>query len=595
MFNAERKGCRQRRRQKEDIHETGQTGRLAEDHRAGGSTGRLTVDHRAEDHHARRYRNNYASGSRTRQGRGKRKKLPGWVIIPVLAAVALICFGISKVTSGNSKGDPLHVVEARRESIKEIYNTSGTVVSEKSKTFYSPVNAPVKKNKAKVGEAVKKGDKLITFDTSDLDRDNQTSQLNTLSARYTNQDAKEQSGRTAKSMEKAKKQEEAMIAELKSQIKKKKSEIKKLEKQVKKTAGKSAKASEKLAGIQKKMADNLDSQSICRARKENAERQLDHLDDPEQDAGQTKAQLVKEAEEATSEISRLEREYRTLEQELKQLGTDGSAGDLSLGADQSLMQARQELEALTSSLLQAENSRQAGADTGLTKAQLNHMKVTEDIAELAELSTKELLEKGKEGIRAEFDGIISDVKALEGSDAVQGGELFTLVSNRDVSVQLEVSAGDFENLAPGEKAVITIGRHSYQGTLESVNKIALANEKGNPVIGAKLRIDDPDDDICIGVSAKVNITVAEKEDALCLPNEVINTASDGDFVYVIKDGTVMKRKVEIGISSASRSEILSGIQKGDQVVSDMSDQLKEGMKATAVQTADKEAKETDGE
>ncbi|MCI8559663.1 MAG: efflux RND transporter periplasmic adaptor subunit [Dorea sp.] len=530
--------------------------------------------------------------------RTPKKKLPGWVIIPIIGGIVLICFGISKVTGGNDKGTQLNVVEAHRESIKEIYNTSGTVVSEKSKTFYSPVNAPVKKNKAEVGKAVKKGDKLITFDTTNLDRENQTSRLNTLSAKYTNQDAKEQSGRTAKSMKKAKEQENAMISELKTQIKEKTAKIKKLEKQVKASEGESAKTAKEIAGIQKQMTDNLDSQSICQAKKENIERQLDNLEESDQGTEQSKEELVKQAEEATNEISALEREYRTLEQKLKQLGGDGGAGDSNSAASQSLAQAKQELEALKSSLAQAENSRQTSADTGLTAAQLSNMKVSEDLAKLAELSSKELLEKGKKGIKAEFDGIISDVKVLEGGDAVQGGELFTLVSNRDVSVQLEVSAGDFENLVPGEKAVITIGRRTYQGTLESVNKIALANEKGNPVIGAKLRIDDPDDDIYIGVNAKVNITVAEKEDALCLPNEVINTASDGDFVYMIENGTVIKRKVEIGVSSTSMSEIASGIKEGDQVVADMSDDLKEGMKATAVKSedsSDKGTKQTGGE
>ena len=46
--------------------------------------------------------------------------------------------------------------------------------------------------------------------------------------------------------------------------------------------------------------------------------------------------------------------------------------------------------------------------------------------------TEELLNKGREGIKAEFDGIIANVQAVEGSSAVQGGELFTLVSSKDV-------------------------------------------------------------------------------------------------------------------------------------------------------------------
>ena len=65
---------------------------------------------------------------------------------------------------------------------------------------------------------------------------------------------------------------------------------------------------------------------------------------------------------------------------------------------------------------------------------------------------------------------------------VQGGELFTLASTKEVCVKLEVSANDFDNLVIGSSADIKIGQYSYQGTLKSVNKIAVLNQKGNPVI-----------------------------------------------------------------------------------------------------------------
>ena len=98
-------------------------------------------------------------------------------------------------------------------------------------------------------------------------------------------------------------------------------------------------------------------------------------------------------------------------------------------------------------------------------------------------------------------------------------ELFTLVDNKSVNVILEVPANDFDNLVSGSKATIKIGKSSYKGTLVSVDKIALPNEKGNPTIGAKIRIDNADDDIVIGVSGKVAITVDEKKNVVCLPNE----------------------------------------------------------------------------
>ena len=64
--------------------------------------------------------------------------------------------------------------------------------------------------------------------------------------------------------------------------------------------------------------------------------------------------------------------------------------------------------------------------------------------------------------------------------------------------------------------------------------------------------------------------------------EVINTAADGDFVYVLQGGVVKKQPVELGVLSGSRAEIISGLEEGAEVVSDTGGNITEGMKASAV-------------
>ena len=120
----------------------------------------------------------------------ERKKLPGWFIFPILGVLVLVFFVLSKLMGGGeAKSTEMDVAVVEREDIKSVYNTSGTVESGKTKVFYSPVNAPVKICNAKVGTAVKAGDILVTFDTTNLERDNQRSELDVLSAKYSNQDA----------------------------------------------------------------------------------------------------------------------------------------------------------------------------------------------------------------------------------------------------------------------------------------------------------------------------------------------------------------------------------------------------------------------
>lgn len=505
-----------------------------------------------------------------------KKKLPGWVIIPILLVLILIFAGISKLTSGTGKSPQLQVTNVEKGDVKAVYNMSGIVESTNTKVFYSPVNAPILACNAQVGEQVKAGDVLITYDVTNLERSNRESKLNTLSAKYMNQDTVDKSNLAAKSAEQSKAQLASSIQNLQSQISSKEAEVQQLKEA---TEGASAEASanaSKASEIQQKMQTNLNSQSTQKAAKENAERQLACMDRSDPDYAQKSQELVTAAETATNSLSGLEQEYRSLEQQFNQIGSSDASS-----AAQAYAAASGELENLKASLVDLQNTTAGSVDTGLTGAQVKNMKVTENLAELAQLSTEELLDKGREGIRAEFDGIISDVKAVVGSDAVQGGELFTLVSNKDVDVVLEVPAGDFDNLQIGNKAEIKVGKKTYEGTLDSIDKIALPNEKGNPVIGAKVHIENPDEDIYIGVNAKVSMITAEKKNVLCLPNEVVNTSSEGDFVYVLRDGVVKKQMVGLGVTSDNKVEIISGLKAGDEVVSDVSGDVVEGMKATA--------------
>ena len=80
----------------------------------------------------------------------KKKKLPNWVIVPIIGGVVVVAVVVSQFTSKDQKtGGTVEVVEVARGDVKEIYNVSGTVDSEKKKVFYSPVNAPVSQLHAK--------------------------------------------------------------------------------------------------------------------------------------------------------------------------------------------------------------------------------------------------------------------------------------------------------------------------------------------------------------------------------------------------------------------------------------------------------------
>ena len=271
------------------------------------------------------------------------------------------------------------------------------------------------------------------------------------------------------------------------------------------------------------------------------------------------------------------------------VSTDGLSGIVT--ADTSDLQAQ--METASSDLAQLQSdlaSKKAIAENdtaGLTDAAREKMTITSNLSELKSKNLQELLEEGRKGIQAEFKGVISDAKVTQGATVTQGMELFTLQSTQDVCVEANVSKYDFDKVKEGQKAEITLGDKKYKGTVDKVSKIAIPNEKGTPLIGVSVHIDNPDDDIFIGVEAKVTIQASEAKNVPVLPVEVVNIGKEGSFCYVVNKGKIEKKDIETGVTSDSMVEVKSGLKKGDQVIKDMGN-YSEGDSVTA-----KEAKTED--
>ena len=100
------------------------------------------------------------------------------------------------------------------------------------------------------------------------------------------------------------------------------------------------------------------------------------------------------------------------------------------------------------------------------------------------------------------------------------------------------------------------------------------------MISATVSILNPDEDIFLGVDAKVKIHAESAENVVTLPVEAVNIGKDGSFCYVLREGVITRQNVTTGLSSQDYVEIKEGLKEGDQVISDLGS-LEEGMQAEA--------------
>ena len=598
----------------------------------------------------------------------KKKKSKKKIIIGA-AAVLVVAGGVTVAGQRNSKETQIPqvpVVTAEMGDVEEIVDATGTVGSEEEKTYYSPVNAELKTVSFSQGDVIKKGTKLIEFNTEDLEKDNQKAELNLKSTKYDTKDTRNKSDKAEKKQKDAKKN----VQELEKKIKDKKAYVASLKSQISSATAAAqreaaAQASAQAAAQAQAQQQEAQAKAQAEAKKQQEiqrkyqaalntyktetlpqyQQKLSELNSQYNQAQSTynqadtayqmafatwqadpsdeNIQALNAAETSRTQaqiaMQQAKQAYEDYKQQTPQMPdlsdftqnssgsleefTDGTEDDTSeedtasgdyaySGSDSSavtadtsalesaLESASDELAELQSDLASEKAIAEADS-TSLTKEEKEKLKVTDNLSELDAKSAKELVEEGKKGITAEFNGIVSKADIKQGAAVTQGMELFTIQNTDKASVDVTLSKYDYDTVKEGQSAEITLGDNTYQGTVTKMSHIAVQNEKGTPVISATVSINDPDDDIFLGVDAKVKIHAASAKNVVTLPVEVVNIGKDGSFCYVIEDGLVTKRDITTGISSEDYVEVIDGIKEGEEVISDLGD-YREGMEVQAV-------------
>lgn len=514
----------------------------------------------------------------------------------------------------------VEAVTVETGDVTETVETNGTVVSGEQKVIFSPVNANVAAADFQTGDLVKAGTPLVSFDLRDLEEQNQKAELTVRANELGYQDSVNKSNAAANRQAAARTQ----AASLQAQVNAKTQEVENLTSALAGAAQQQAAAQQQeTAKIGKQIEDLKKQLETAQAELAGAKKAYDKAGSAQQTAqvnfdaaaaaAENDAQALEEAREelnqANKNLTDAKNDYEKKQQSTEELGSQMEGLQASLsgimenkGTDielqQKLQTAQSELAELKGNL-ESQKAIAEGESGALSSAAREQMRTNNNLAELESKSLEELIAEGRKGILADFDGVISDKQVMEGAAVTQGMQLFTLQSIENVNVEVTLSKNVYEKVKEGQKAEITFAGQTYQGTVKRISRIASAGISGSnqaavssASITATVHIDNPDENIFLGVDAKVTIQAAEAKDVLVLPTEAVNIGKDGTFCWVNEDGVMKKRSITTGVTSDECAEITQGIDEGEQVISDPGNH-EEGDSITVTEQQEEEVIETE--
>lgn len=267
-----------------------------------------------------------------------------------------------------------------------------------------------------------------------------------------------------------------------------------------------------------------------------------------------------------------------------------------------MVERRTAVESARTQLAQAK--RQYQTDVGLAAQQFISNKALEtsrtalDTARLQMESALAQLTTGLLTLRdtklvAPIRGLVSKRHVLVGEKLSLEQPVVTIIDLSHLVLAGLVGTHQVRRLAPGMPVDVHI-----EGTVAPVvgriERVAPAAEPGTRSIGVTVEVPNAEETLRAGQYGVARVALVDAPECLTLPLDAVARSSGQDYVWVIENGTLMRRAVTVGRRDAVRGcvEAPNGLTEKTLVLAASFDSLREGTKATVSAPADAAASST---
>jgi multidrug efflux pump subunit AcrA (membrane-fusion protein) len=180
-------------------------------------------------------------------------------------------------------------------------------------------------------------------------------------------------------------------------------------------------------------------------------------------------------------------------------------------------------------------------------------------------------------LTAPVDGVVAAVNVSVGEQVGSSGASSSSSSSSSPAIVVltpglfevtgTVSDAQVNEVAVGQQAqVVPAGsQEAIPGKVTQVAEEATVTS-GVATFPVTVLLNGTNNSLRVGMSASVSIVVNQVVQVLTVPTSAVHTTAAGSTVTVLVDGKPTPRAVTVGASDATRTQILSGLNAGDQVV-----------------------------
>lgn len=181
-------------------------------------------------------------------------------------------------------------------------------------------------------------------------------------------------------------------------------------------------------------------------------------------------------------------------------------------------------------------------------------------------------------IRAPMDGVVTELKTLQGQTVIAMQQAPTILSLADLDTMLvnaEVSEADVVYLKPGQKATFSVLGAPDKSFSGVITDILPKPQKINDAIFyyARFEVPNPQHVLKLDMTAQVTIALENRENVLKIPLAALGKEiSPTEYeVQVLVNGQPETRQVTLGTRNDVEAEVVKGLSEHEKVVTGIDD------------------------
>ena len=220
------------------------------------------------------------------------------------------------------------------------------------------------------------------------------------------------------------------------------------------------------------------------------------------------------------------------------------------------------------------------------EAQVAQAKISLNTAQIDLGYTKIIAPKG---------GVVVSVQVEEGQTVNSNQTTPTIVNIADLSkvqLKMEIAEGDITKIKVGSKveySILSEPNRKFHASISSIDpglttlsngKYTTTTSSGSTTSSssssaiyyyAKAVVDNPDGTLRIGMTTQNTVILDSAKDAVIVPSIAVKNEEGKSVVYVLKRDengleTAERREVQTGLIDSLKTQILSGVEEGEEVV-----------------------------